>query len=357
MPALPLTDPWRFVDKPPKITLSPGEFVFAAAALAHGHIYSMCRGLKAVGATLRYVYDPDPKKVEAFRGVFPEAVPADSLDMILHDPEIRMVAAAGIPAKRCEIGLAVMDAGKDYFVDKAPMTTLAQVEAARAACARTGRRYFVYFNERLHNEASAYASLLWQNGFLGDVIQVLGTGPHRHAPPRADWFYSRELYGGILCDIGSHQIEQFLFFTGNEDARILHSKVGNYMNPQYPEMEDFGDCTLLGDNGATGYFRVDWLTPDGLSTWGDGRLFLLGTKGYLEIRKQMNPGVGEGNRIFFADGVGEYVIDAAGTVGSPFFAQMVTDALCRTETAMTQAHIFKAAELCILAETNAMRVK
>ena len=124
MPALPLTDPWRFVDKPPKITLSPGEFVFAAAELAHGHIYSMCRGLKAVGATLRYVYDPDPKKVEAFRGVFPEAVPADSLDMILSDPEIRMVAAAGIPAKRCETGLAVMDAGKDYFTDKAPMTTL-----------------------------------------------------------------------------------------------------------------------------------------------------------------------------------------------------------------------------------------
>jgi len=341
----------------PKPVCGPGEFVFAAAALDHGHIYGQTNGLLEAGATLKWVYDPDPAKVEQFVKKYPQARPAESLAAILDDPEVRLVAAAAVPSERAALGLKVMDAGKDYFTDKTPFTTLEQLAAARAKAAETGRKYMVYYSERLHVESAVYAGQLIQEGAIGRVVQVLGTGPHRlNKASRPDWFFRKEKYGGILCDIGSHQIEQFLFFTGCKDAKVLHSKVGNYANPDVPELEDFGDATLLGDNGATGYFRVDWLTPDGLGTWGDGRTFILGTEGYIELRKYIDVGrERSGNHVYLVNGSGEYHYAVSGQVGYPFFGELILDCLNRTENAMTQEHAFKAAELCLLAQKQAVR--
>jgi predicted dehydrogenase len=183
-------------------------------------------------------------------------------------------------------------------------------------------------------------------------------GPHRaNLPSRPKWFFQRERYGGILCDIGSHQIEQFLYYTGAKDAEVLHSKVANYHHPDTPELEDFGDATLLADNGATGYFRVDWFTPDGLGTWGDGRTFILGTDGYIELRKYIDVGRDPaGDHVYLVNHAGEQHISVAGKVGYPYFGQLILDCLNRTENAMTQAHAFKAAELCISAQMQAVRV-
>ncbi|ANY72235.1 oxidoreductase [Paenibacillus ihbetae] len=336
----------------------PGEFAIAAMALEHGHIYGMCNGLIEAGATLKWVYDPDPGKVKAFCEAYPGVRPASSEAQILEDPEVKLVAAAAIPSERCGLGLKVMAHGKDYFTDKTPFTTLEQVEAARAKAAETGRKYMVYYSERLHVESAVHAGRLIQDGAIGRVVQVLGTGPHRlNAAGRPDWFFRHEQYGGILCDIGSHQIEQFLFYAGCKDAQVLSSKVGNYANPMYPELEDFGDATLLGDNGATNYFRVDWLTPEGLGTWGDGRTFILGTDGYIELRKYIDiarhP---HGDHLYLVNKDGEFHMELTGKVGYPFFGELILDCLERTERAMTQEHAFKAGELCVKAQNLAVRI-
>ena len=277
----------------PQPVVGEGEFIIAAAALDHGHIYGMCNGLIEAGATLKWVYDPDPAKVDKFVQQYPQAQVAPTLETILNDSSVQLVAGAAIPSERCALGLKVMDAGKDYFTDKAPLTTLAQLEAAKRKVAETGRKYAVYYSERLHVESAVFAGQLVAEGAIGRVMQTLGVGPHREGTGRPDWFYEKEFFGGILCDIGSHQIEQFLFYTGNSDARIVASQVRNVNHPQYPQFEDFGDAMLAGDNGATGYFRCDWFTPDGLSSWGDGRLTLLGTEGYIEIRKYVDITHGE----------------------------------------------------------------
>ncbi|WP_276356202.1 Gfo/Idh/MocA family protein [Cohnella caldifontis] len=343
----------------PSPVVSPGEFAFAAVNLDHGHIYGMTNGLIEAGATVKWVYDPDPQKVSGFLKAYPAARPAESLEQVLQDPEIRLVAAAAIPNERGPLGVRVMEHGKDYFTDKTPFTTLSQLAAAREACDRTGRRYFVYYSERLHVESAIHAGHLVHSGAIGRVVQVLGLGPHRlNAPSRPAWFFEKERYGGILCDIGSHQIEQFLFYAGCRDARVLHSKVGNFRNPQYPELEDYGDATLLGEGGATMYFRVDWLTPDGLSTWGDGRTVILGTEGYIELRKYVDIArEPEGDQLYLVNGEGETRLALRGQVGYPFFGDLILDVLNRTERAMTQAHIFKAAELCLLAQEQAIRIE
>lgn len=342
----------------PSPVVKAGEFPMAAAALDHGHIYGMCNGLTEAGATLKWVYDPDAEKVAAFCRQFPQAKPADGLDQILEDPEIRLVAGAAVPSERCALGLRVMEAGKDYFTDKTPLTSLEQLAAAKETARHTGQKYMVYYSERLHVESAVYAGELIRQGAIGRVIQVIGMGPHRlSADTRPAWFFQKKKYGGILTDIGSHQIEQFLYYADVKDARIASSKVGNYNHPQYPELEDFGDATLIGDNGATQYFRVDWFTPDGLSTWGDGRTFILGTDGYIELRKYVNVGMDpSGDHLFLVDGHGEHHLELSGKVGFPFFGQLILDCLNRTENAMTQTHAFKAAELCLQAQQQAETV-
>lgn len=216
----------------------------------------------------------------------------------------------------------------------------------------------VYFSERLHVESAVFAGDLIKEGAIGRVIQVTGFGPHRlNASSRPDWFFDKEQYGGILCDIGSHQIEQFLYYAGCEDAEVLHSKVGNYDNPDHPELEDYGDATLHGDNGATQYFKVDWFTPDGLSNWGDGRIFITGTEGTIEIRKYVDVARDKtGDHLYLVNKDGEQHYELSGKVGFPFFGALIKDCIHRTENAMTQAHAFKAAELCLQAQTQAIVV-
>lgn len=344
----------------PEPVAGPGEFCFGAMYLDHGHIYGMCNGLTEAGATLKYVFDPDRSRGEALAAQYPGAVFVDSEDIILNDPEIRLVAAAAIPSKRCGIGLRCMEAGKDYFTDKAPFTTLEQLEAARKKVKETGKKYMVYYSERLHVESAVYAGKLIKSGAIGRVISVMGLGPHRLGDPksRPEWFYQKELYGGILCDIGSHQIEQYLYYADAKDAKVEYSRVANYNHLEFPELEDYGDAMLTGDNGTSGYFRVDWFTPEGLSSWGDGRTVILGTGGYIELRKYVNVAAEDssGDNLILVDQKGEKLIKCKDMAGFPFFGELILDCINRTEYAMTQEHAFKAAELCLKCEKYASRI-
>ena len=339
-----------------------GRFIFAAVGMDHGHIYGMADGLLGAGAVMKWAYDPDPQKLKEFLEKYPSSgtMAADSIQQILDDPEVELVASACVPVDRAPLGIRVMEAGKDYFADKAPMITLDQLEQVREAIRRTGRKYMVNYSERLHSEAAVFAERLIKEGKIGQVVQVMGMGPHRLGGPRPDWFYDRKRYGGILIDIGSHQIEQFLYYTGAKDAVIQSSRIGNYNHPDTPELDDFGEACLTADNGAAGYFRVDWFTPDGLSNWGDGRTFILGTEGYIEMRKYVNiaatPDQPKEDHVFWADKEGEHYENVHGKMGYPFFDRLIEDCRNRTETAMTQEHALKAAELCIKAQLQAGKV-
>ena len=343
----------------PSLVVKAGEFIFAAIGLDHGHIGGMCNGLAEAGATLKWVYDPDTDKAEKLAANFPGAKVARSEEEVFQDKEVALVASAAIPCDRAPLGVRAMNAGKDCFVDKAPLTTLAQLEEARATVAKTGKKFAVYYSERLHSETGIFAGQLIADGAIGKVVQTMGMGPHRaNMANRPSWFMRREQNGGILCDIGSHQCEQFLFYTGAKDAEILSAQIANYNFPEHPGVDDFGDCVLKGDNGTSGYFRVDWLTPDGLSTWGDGRTFILGTKGYIELRKYCDVGKQKrGDHLFLVNNDSEQYIDVAGKVGFPYFGELVLDCLNRTENAMTQEHAFKAAELCVTAQIMAEKAK
>ena len=347
---LPATLPGRVVE--------PGAFRFSAIGLEHDHIFSMCAELMRAGATLVSVWDDDPAKRAAFVRAFPQAAQARSEQEVLDDASIQLVASAAVPAARSALGIRAMRAGKDVLVDKPPMTTLEQVAQVREAVVQTARKYIVLYGERMDSEAGAFADTLLRAGAIGKLIHMTGLGPHRlAAAQRADWFFRRETAGGILCDLGSHQIEHFLHYTGAADASITGSRVANYAHPQYPGWHDFGDATLVAAGGQTLYFRVDWFTPDGLGTWGDVRALLLGTEGYLELRKTTDIAAhAQPDTVLLVDRHGEHRINVHGRVGKPFYGALIRDCLRREETAVTQAHVLRVAELSIQAETMAMEV-
>jgi len=329
---------------------------FAVIGINHGHINAQTNAILRARGELAWLYAKEPELVEAFRKQFPFAKVARSEAEVLEDPSVKLVVSAAIPDERGPLGIRVMQHGKDFMSDKPGMTTLEQLAEVRKVQAATKRIYSIMYSERLENRATQRAGELVKAGAIGRVIQTVGLGPHRMNPKtRPAWFFERARYGGILCDIASHQADQFLFFTGSTSADVVASQVGNVNNPQYPGLEDFGDMMLSG-NGGTGYVRVDWFTPDGLPTWGDGRLTILGTDGFIEIRKNVDiAGRGLGSHLFLSDKKETRYIETADVV-LPYGDALVADVLNRTETAMPQAHCFLAMELVLKAQARARRL-
>lgn len=329
---------------------------FSVIGINHGHIYSQVDAVTRGGGQMVAVYAKEPDLLAAFTKRYPQVTVARSEAEILEDKSIQLILSAAIPVERAGIGIRAMQHGKDYMVDKPGITTLAQLADVRRVQGQTGRIYSIMYSERLENKATVKAGELVKEGAIGKVIQTVITAPHRMNPTaRPSWFFDKKYFGGILTDIGSHQFDQFLFFTGSHKADIIAAQAGNLAHPQYPAFEDFGDVMLRG-NGGTGYIRVDWFTPNGLKTWGDGRLTILGTEGYLEVRKNIDiAGREGGNHLFLVNAKETQYINCS-QVDLPYGKQLVNDVVNRTETAMTQQHCFLATELALKAQKQAQKI-
>lgn len=326
---------------------------FAAVGLNHNHIYGQVNCLVRAGAELVSFFAPEDDLAAAFSEKYPDAKRLAGLRAIYEDESIGLITSAAIPAERAGIAIAAMEHGKDVLMDKPGMTSLDQLEDIKAVQKRTGRIYSVLYSEHFESPATVKAGELVAAGAIGKVVNTVGLGPHLiRKDERPDWFFQKDRYGGILTDIGSHQVEQFLFFTGAQSAEVVSAAVGNRANPDRPGLEDFGDMHLRSDE-ATGYVRVDWYSPDALPTWGDGRLTILGTEGYIEIRKNIDIAGREGsNHLFLVNRDGVQHFDCR-DLDLPFGRQLLADIENRTETAMPQARCFLAMELAIKAQAMA----
>lgn len=340
----------------PLMRSMPPRIKFAVIGINHSHIYGQVEAVTRGGGELVAFYAKEPDLSAAFVKRYPNVKQAGSEAEILDDKSIQLVLSAAIPDERAPIGVRVMKAGKDYMVDKPGITSLEQLAEVRKVQKETKRIYSIMYSERLENRATVKAGELVREGAIGKVVQTIGLGPHRmNANSRPEWFFDKKRFGGIICDIASHQFDQYLFFTNSTKAQVVASQVGNVNHPQYPKFEDFGDAMLRG-NGGSGYIRVDWFTPDGLKTWGDGRLTVLGTEGFIEIRKNIDIGGREGgNHLFVVNNKDTTYVDCS-KVELPYGRQLVDDVLNRTETAMSQEHCFLATELCLKAQKNAQNV-
>jgi predicted dehydrogenase len=338
---------------------------FAVCGMSHDHIHGMVGAIQRGGGELVAAYGEEPDKIAAFTKRNPDVKWVKSEDEILNDGSIQLVLSATVPSHRAPLGVRVMQHGKDFLADKPGITTLEQLAAVRRTIAETHRIYGIMYSERLEVKAAVKAGELIHSGAIGHVIQTINIAPHQvfqtHGDAgggsgRPEWFWNPDEYGGILCDIGSHQVDQFLYYTGSTEAEVVASQVSNVAHPDRPRFQDFGDMMLRGNRGM-GYVRLDWFTPDGLGTWGDGRLFVLGTEGYIELRKYVDVAVkNAGNNLFIVDRKEARYMDCS-NVALPFGPQFVADVVNRTHTAQDQTQCLLATELAIKAQRNAKVVR
>src|SRR5580704_8016421 len=343
-------------EEPPKYHIK-----FAVCGMSHDHINGMVGAIQRGGGELVAAWGGEEDKLAAFTKRFPDVKVVKTQDEILNDPSVQLVLSSQIANERAPLGIRVMKHGKDFLSDKPGMTTLNQLADVRKTIAETKRIYGILYSERLEVKAAVYAGDLVQQGAIGKVIQTINIAPHQivqgHGDAgggtgRPEWFWNPDQYGGILCDIGSHQVDQFLYYTGSTEAEVVASQIANVRHPDRPRFQDFGDMVLRGERGL-GYVRLDWFTPDGLGTWGDGRLFILGTNGYMEVRKYANVGVShQGNNLFVVDSKQARYIDCS-AMPLPFGPQFVSDIVNRTHTAQNLDEALLAAELVLKAQLNA----
>ncbi|HEX4751147.1 MAG TPA: Gfo/Idh/MocA family oxidoreductase [Bryobacteraceae bacterium] len=329
---------------------------FAVIGLDHNHILAITAAVQRGGGQLVSFYSNNPRGIADFKKRFGEAKLARGEEEILNDKSIQLVASASIPVERAPLGIRVMRAGKDFLVDKPGITTLEQLAEVRKTIQQTGRIYAIMYSERLEVKAAVKAGDLVKAGAIGRVIQTVNLAPHQinqpNSPPRPEWFWDPARYGGILCDIGSHQADQFVYYTGSTTAEVTGSQIANVNHADKPNFQDFGDMMVHG-NGGAGYVRVDWFTPNGLGVWGDGRLFILGTEGYIELRKYADvAGRKGGNHLFIVDRTQARYIDC-NNVELPFGPQFVRDIINRTHIAQDQEQALLATELVLKAQKNA----
>jgi hypothetical protein len=123
-----------------------------------------------------------------------------------------------------------------------------------------------------------------------------------------------------------------------------------------PRLGGFGEVWLRGES-ATGYARVDWYTPDGLNTWGDGRLMILGTTGFIEVRKYVDVAGRDGGDHLFLSTQQETRYIHCADAPLPYYPSLVRDVRERTETAMAQSYCLKVMELAFTAQAQAARLQ
>lgn len=348
-------------ENPPKHSIR-----FGVCGMSHDHIHGMIKAIERGGGELVAAWGAEADKLAAFSKRYPNVRMVKDQDAILDDASLTLVLSSQVANERAGIGVRAMKRGKDFLADKPGVTTLEDLALIRRTLAETGRIYGIMYSERLEVPAAVHAGELIKQGAIGKVIQTINIAPHQiqqgiaagdagGAAPRPEWFWNERQFGGILCDIGSHQVDQFLYYTGSTSAQVVAAQVANVHHPDRPHFQDFGDMMLRGNQGL-GYVRLDWFTPDGLGTWGDGRLFILGTEGYIEARKYTNVAVSkQGNNLFVVDGKRARYIDCS--LGPlPFGPQFVADIVERTHRAQDPEQCLLAAELSIRAQLSATRV-
>jgi predicted dehydrogenase len=334
----------------------PAEQIrFAIIGLDHNHWKNHARILLNAGAQLAAVYSDKPDLVAEFRESYPDTPLAPSMQAVLEDESIQVIGGAAMPAERAAISIAAMQHGKDVLADKPAVVNLGQLDEIERVQRETARRWSLYSNEHWDRRCTIKAGELVQQGVIGKVVQTTGFGPHKvRSTTRPDWFFDRTISGGIIGDIGAHQIEQFLFFTNSTTASVVTSATGNFGNPDHPEFDDYGEVSLQGDGGL-GWFRLDWYTPYSMDVPGDIRLFILGTDGYMEMRKYYDPARGGDQHLFVMDNKEAREVDSS-DVQQTWASRFLDDVRNRTETAIPQARSFLVTRLATEAQLGARRL-
>jgi predicted dehydrogenase len=321
--------------------------------IEHLHLFEMIDGLVRVGAeTVCHAADGPLADMYAGWRTDSESRPRDD---VLADDSLDLIVTAAVPAERADIAVAALQAGRHVLAAKPAMTTIEDLDRIDRAARETGVRWWVFFSERLSNRAVNEAVRRVHAGDIGELVAITGMAPHTLAADgRPDWFFDPDRSGGILVDVAAHQADQLLAFAGPGSTEVLAAAVDNLATPGHPAFCDVGRMSLrhtTTDNRVVlSDHHVDWLSPAGLGTWGDVRLFITGTTGSIEVRSNIDvvghPGA---EHLILVDGASARRIDCSGVV-IDWAERLRADVELGTDSFMTHDHVVAACNIVLDAQ-------
>ena len=146
-------------------------------------------------------------------------------------------------------------------------------------------------------------------------------------------------YGGIINDIGVHRSTSSSPSPAPTTRRS--SPARSALRHRAAGFEDFAEIDAADADRCAATCGWTGSPPDGLPTWGDGRLFVLGTEGTLELRKNLDiAGRDGGDHMFLVDRNSTRHIPIASDMPVTYFRDFLSDIVNRTST-------FRAAVACV----------
>lgn len=329
---------------------------FAVIGVDHPHAAVLAAGLLDAGATCVGWADPSGSAGHGRAGVFPGLFPAlpERTSEELLASGLDLAVLAPIPNQRAKIAIGALDAGVDVLVAKPGATCTDDLDAVEAAAVASGKRWWVAFTEHFTSRAVVRADEIIASGRIGTVRHVLGIGPHRVGPNRPDWFFDPGRAGALIVDLASHQLHHAARLLGTSDLTVLAARTTSAAarSEPWPGGVMLGEVLVEGGTGSA-YLRVDWLTPDGLPSWGDVRLFVTGDVGTIEVRSNCDPGGSPGgDHLVVVDAHGVERMDcSADPLG--WAHALLADVRDDTETLTTTEHSIAVSRLALRAAAAA----
>ncbi len=334
--------------------MDPKPLRLGVIGVEHLHVFEMIDGLVQGGAaTVCHAADGGP-----LTDLF-EAWRTDSARVtataVLDDRSLDLIVIGSIPADRGRIAIEALSAGHHVLTAKPGVTTLADLEAVAAAVASSGRRWWVFFSERLANRGVSEAVRRVHAGHIGQLVAITGLAPHTlGAGTRPDWFFDPSRSGGILVDLAAHQADQLLALAGPGRTDVLAASVANVAAPDRLGMQDVGRMSLRHTTSSgrvvLSDHHVDYLSPSGLDTWGDVRLMITGTEGTIEVRSNVDPAGQPGSdHVIVVDAEAPRRLDVS-AVALDWAERLCSDIGAGTDTFMAHDHAVAACSITLRAQ-------
>ncbi len=192
------------------------------------------------------VCDADPARAK-LAGDYYHVNWYSNLNDILTNPEIEAVTVATPSATHTDVGLQVMEHGKDVLIEKPMAATASDAQKMIAKARKAGVTLTVGFIERF-NPAVQYAKEQIDSGRIGKVVLASARRVSRWPTRIGDV--------GVVKDLAIHDID-IVHWLLDSGVYEVYAVIGSERGAQ----EDHANIVLHFKNGATGFIETNWLTP------------------------------------------------------------------------------------------------
>lgn len=261
---------------------------FAIAGCQHAHISIFIEEMLALGYPCAGICDEGDQTLARQLSEKYNIPFIDHIEQLLQKDEVQYVGSSAINHEKIQLAATCEQHGKHLMLDKPAVVDRAGYEQLEQIISRGNIQIGMLLTERYRPSLYTLKALI-QKGEIGQIISITMRKPHRLRPgTRPQWHFSKEQSGGIIIDLLVHDFDLLRWLTGQEVSEVK-GRMGKQILPEYPEFYDTAAVQVEMDAGTVAQLYADWHAPEKCWTWGDGRIFVTGTKGSAEIRLAGDP--------------------------------------------------------------------